>query len=194
MMMTLTDYRNTKAWQAAIELGPQLVRLAEELPAAEQVGLSMQLRQLMVELPAAIALDLLNEGHTSLAVALRLGAALELIERVYPALDAGPARTAVAGLTERVNTPGHLAELAAGVVPAAVPVVAEPASAQPLVPGAVADLPTEGEAPATPSEAAASLAPAPTATVPVTPAPVPGPVPAANEEAHTVHVQPDSGQ
>ncbi len=187
-MMTLTDYRNTKAWQAALELGPHLVRLAEELPAAEQVGLSMQLRQLMVELPAAIALDLLNDGHTSLVVALRLGAALELIERIYPALDAGPARTAVTALTERISAAGQLSELANGAAPAAVPVVTESAGAQPLTPGVAADLPNEGEAPEASPEVVV-----PATAVSVS-APAPASAPAVNEEAHTVHVQPDSGQ
>jgi len=62
--------------------------LAEELPASEELGLSLQLRQIMVELPATIAADLLRDvSEVRLMPVLKLLATLELIDRVYPALD-----------------------------------------------------------------------------------------------------------
>jgi hypothetical protein len=105
-MMTLSEYRDTLAWQGAIDLGPHIVKLAEELPEAEQTGLAQQLRQLMVELPGVIAMDLVDDGNVRLHVAVRLAAALELVERIYPALDTAAAREALDTLTMRLASDG----------------------------------------------------------------------------------------
>jgi len=107
--MNLEDLRDTHSWQRAIELGPQLVRLAEELPASEQMGLSWQLRQSMVELPAAIAADLQSKSSTRQAAAFRLIAALDLIEKVYPALDTAGLRADAESLVEWVAS-SHFAD------------------------------------------------------------------------------------
>jgi hypothetical protein len=103
--MNNSDYRKTKAWHEAVELAPHLVRLAEELPSGEEHGLSTQLRHLMVELPAAIASDLLEkDSFTRRPVALRLVAILDIIDKVYPALDTAAARTAIEVLIDRVTS------------------------------------------------------------------------------------------
>jgi hypothetical protein len=104
--MTVSEYRDTYSWQAALELGPRLMSLAEELPAAEEMGLSFQLRQLMVELPAVVAADLIQDGTTRQTVALKLVATLELVDRVYPALDTAATRTAADNLVERLMGAG----------------------------------------------------------------------------------------
>jgi hypothetical protein len=103
--VTLSDYRNTLSWKGAIELGPKLIRVAEELPASEEIGLSLQLRQLMVELPAAIAADMAGATDTRQLTMYKLVAALELVDRVYPALDTGDTKTAVDKLAERLAGP-----------------------------------------------------------------------------------------
>ncbi len=163
--MTLSEYRETKAWQQAIELGPKLVKLAEELPQAEQVGLGQQLRQQMVDLPAMVAMDLVDGSSVRLHVAMRLTATLELVERVYPALDAAAAKTALAELTERLASDQFEERVAAPAPPAMPEVLAE---------SETADLPNEGEA--TPAPATSTI------------------IPISNEEAPAVHVQPDSRQ
>jgi hypothetical protein len=138
--MTLADYQQTKAYQGAIALGSELIKLAEQLPEAEQLGLGQQLRQLMVELPGGIALDLIDGTGVRLPLALRLSAALELVEHIYPALDAAPARTALAALTERLVSDGFTEQVIAPVAeapepeaalvdPAEVAVLADPALA-----------------------------------------------------------------
>jgi len=91
--MKLSQYRSSSSWLGAIELGPKLMTLAEELPASEELGLSLQLRQIMVELPATIAADLLQgSSEARLLPVLKLLATLELIDRVYPALDTAGVR------------------------------------------------------------------------------------------------------
>lgn len=103
--MPESQYRNTHSWQSVIELGPKLVRLAEDLPAHEQTGLVMQLHQLMVELPAMVASDLVSGTALRFLPLYRLTAALELVERVYPALDAGDAKHALADVALRLGGP-----------------------------------------------------------------------------------------
>jgi hypothetical protein len=135
MPMTLTDYPKTQSWQTAIKLGSHIIALAEQLPEAEQQGLAQQLRQLMVELPGGIALDLVEGTRVRLPLALRLTAALELVERIYPALDAAPARAMLAELCDRLVS-DRFTETTGGSPVAAVAIdlsrpEAAPASEQP---------------------------------------------------------------
>ena len=102
--MTIADYRDTYSWQAAVELGRPLTVLTEELPAQEDRGLIMALQSLMIELPAAIAGDLVAGTSTRLAVIFRLQAALELIERVYPALDTAASKNGLDAIVERTES------------------------------------------------------------------------------------------
>ncbi len=222
--MSLSDYQQTHSWQGAIELGPHIVKVAEQLPGTEQTGLSQHLRVLMVELAGAVAIDLLNGSKTRLPVALRLAAAMELVERVYPALDTSDARTALYKLTDRLNSDKFDEQ------------VTTP-NPLPLAPGITADLPNEGEEASTTSTEfppvaapvpmpppAAALAPAqsppqspsntappesipviagesapssaPQAAAPSTPQPATASYqPTSNpQEPRTIHVQPDRGQ
>ena len=100
--MSQAEFRNTFSWQAALALGPKLVSLAEDLPLHEQTGLVMQISELMIELPAMVAQDLVDGTMLRFAPMYRLTAALELIERVYPALDAGDAKLALEALGVRL--------------------------------------------------------------------------------------------
>ena len=125
--MTLPQSRSTYSWTGAIALGPALVSLAEALPAHEQNGLVMQLQQLMVELPAMITHDLVIGGETRHDSVFRLVAALELIDRIYPALDGADAREALDTLAERLSGPNFQEVIAPPAV--AVAPVAEDAPA-----------------------------------------------------------------
>jgi hypothetical protein len=102
--MSQAEYRKTYSWQGALALGPKLVILSEDLPSHEQTGLVMQISELMVELPAMVAADLVDGTSLRFAPLYRLMAALELIERVYPALDAGDAKQSLEELGERLAT------------------------------------------------------------------------------------------
>jgi hypothetical protein len=141
--MTLIEYRETYSWQQAIELSPRLMALAEELPAAEAMGLSWQLRQTMVELPASIAGDLLRGTEDRINETLKLVTALELIDHVYPALDTADTRKSADELAARLmseNFAEHVGGVATSVavLPATVPPATtnEPA-ATPVIPAEV---------------------------------------------------------
>lgn len=92
--MALSDFRNTDKWRWAIELAQDIAGLAEQLPAQEELGLGMELRKTMVKLPAAIAVETSpgDTMHRHLYIA-RIAAALDIVDKVYPALDTGEART-----------------------------------------------------------------------------------------------------
>ncbi|MDB5178407.1 MAG: hypothetical protein JWN01_350 [Patescibacteria group bacterium] len=173
--MALSEYRTTFSWQQAIELGPQLVRLAEELPGSEQLGLCWQLQQVMVELPTAIALDLLDDSYTRRPVALRLVATLEIIEKVYPALDTQALRGDAQDLIDRIGsdrfaeqTADARPEPAAVAAPAPAPVVSLPAEPQPA-PASVAVTPEYAAAPAPVEQTAPTSVPVQAEVQPSTP-------------------------
>jgi len=173
----VTQYKESANWQAAINLGPKLIALADDMPASEQMGLGMQLRQIMVDLPAAVADDLLHGGNTRHLQALKLVATLELIDRVYPALDTASTKTAADKLATQL-----LSREEQTAAPSAEP---QPRPAQ---------FERDSEAAA---EHAGAVAPAPSSTepssVPVTPGMEPATthvqVTATSEETH---VYPDS--
>lgn len=161
--MSPAEFRKTYSWHAALDLGPELVSLAEDLPLHEQTGLVMQISELMIELPAMVAADLVDGSTLRFGPFYRLTAALELIERVYPALDAGEAKSALEELGARLAS-ASFTEL----IPA--PAIALPAPADQDDDEAAAE-------PAATDPAATTLVPNPDETInPVT----------------TVHVQPDS--
>lgn len=176
--MTLPEYRETTAWQGAIALGPRLARLAEELPAAEEYGLALQLRQAMVELPAAIAQDIINDENHRQAVVLRLVATVELVERVYPALDVSAARHAVDSTAEQLLSDQWTE---ASALPQEEPeIMEEPEAAE-----------AEYEAEPLPPQAPVQPQPHQPGTMP---APSPSVTSTVQSERVTINVQPDRGQ
>ena len=121
------DYRETKAWQAALELGPRLMSLADDLPATEAMGLSWQLRHLAVDLPAVVADDLMRDRQTRRLAILRLLTALELIDRVYPALDTVSIKRSTESLAELLT--GEEFEITEPTTPATIAPAAAAAAA-----------------------------------------------------------------
>ena len=161
-------------WQEAIELSPHLVNLAEQLPASEEYGLSMQLRKIMVRLPASAAYDLTESGSFSRKVEItRLAAILDIIDKVYPALDTAGARKSLEKVVDRVGGP-DFGEQIPGAAKVNLPgatshLQPEPAAAKP------APAPANGErAEEAVAEHAAAVEPVPVhsepSSVPVLPA------------------------
>ena len=99
--MLAIDYRNSLSWLAAIKLSKPLTLLIEELPSQEDHGLIMTIQALMVEVPAMIALDLLDNSDLRRVSLFKLEAAIEVVDHVYPALDTLESRTAVETLIAR---------------------------------------------------------------------------------------------
>lgn len=160
--MPLSDFRSAHSWQEAIDLGPGLARLAEQLPLSEQMGLAWQLQQIMVELPQAIALDLLQDGSmTRRPASLRLIASLDLIEKIYPALDTAEIRTAADNLVDRLKS-DRFTEVDG--IPGSFTQTPDPAPAPlPVAPpvGPVANVPVVPEAVPEPEAIPEPLPPAP---------------------------------
>ena len=104
--MPTVTYRNSLSWLAAIALGKPLTHLIEELPAQEDHGLIMIIQSLMVEVPAMIAVDLIDNSSLRHASLLKLEAAIEVIDNVYPALDTLESRLAVDSLISRSFSDG----------------------------------------------------------------------------------------
>ncbi len=170
--MTLSQYRSSSSWLGAIELGPKLMNLAEELPASEEMGLSLQLRQVMVELPTAVAADLVQGTDTRQVVAFRLLTTLELVDRVYPALDTAGLRADADSLVERLMS---AEQFAAGPEPVPAPSAPEPEplDVPTLEPADTPVLPTEVAEAVEVTPPAAEVTVAPPATAPIEPTSVP---------------------
>lgn len=116
--MAFSDYQNTYAWQAAIELGPKLTMLAEELPSAEQNGLGQSLLNLALDLPTAIGIDLQTGSTSRNAVLIKLQSALELTGRIYPALDNGAVQNALSDRLDRFTGANFSENIPSPVSPA----------------------------------------------------------------------------
>jgi hypothetical protein len=105
-----------------VELGPDLVQLAEQLPVSEEHGLNHQLHLVAVDLPAAIAYDLLeSDSYTRKLHIARLAAMLDIIDKVYPALDTGEARKKLEKLADRVGSSDSFGEQTPGAAKAYLP-------------------------------------------------------------------------
>jgi hypothetical protein len=96
------NYRQSDTWKAGLDLAPKLLALAEDLPASEEMGLSYRLKKIMVELPAAAAHDQLRGTDTRQRVALQLMAVIDLVDKVYPALDTADTRAAAEKLADQL--------------------------------------------------------------------------------------------
>jgi len=165
--MTLSDYRQSQGWKGAVDLGPHLIDLAEALPAAEELGLSWQLRQLMVEIPATVAADLMYGTNTRRPPVFKLLAALELIDRVYPALDTADTRKQADRLADDILADNFTTPL--------VPLEQAPAESAPMAPVAPAPIAEPLQVPVLPDNGAAApmvdVVPAGPQSVPIEPAP-----------------------
>jgi hypothetical protein len=100
----MAGYQDTFAWQQAIELSHHLQEVTEELPAEEKVSLGNLLRDSMVEIPATVALDIIQKSEPSWAPVLRLETKLQVISRIYPAIDLGAAEQALKALMELMKS------------------------------------------------------------------------------------------
>jgi hypothetical protein len=121
--MAEVDYKQSYAWQEAIKLAQDVYTLIETLPETAQ-ALSDQMAAVAAEVPAEIADCLLERKKASLTAVLKLDSLVELISRIYPALDTADVEHGTKQLLERLQS-SHLTEL---VAPAVEPEVASEAA------------------------------------------------------------------
>lgn len=102
--MAAFDYKSSYAWQEAIELIPKVNRLSEDLPAADQDSMGGELRRTVIDLATAVAVDLIAASKPRFDYAIRLETQLEVIRRVYPALDTVIVEQDLSKLLERLQS------------------------------------------------------------------------------------------
>lgn len=92
------------AWQEAIALSQSLVHLIEEFSDGDRNVIVHHLRKAVVEIPASVAADLTANRKPTMEPVVKLFTELELINKIYPAIDAGDAEAKLATLVERMQS------------------------------------------------------------------------------------------
>ncbi len=108
--MATEQYRNYRVWEEALSLSQRIHGLAESLPSNEQSALAVSLNASMVNIPTIIALNLLQDQPADLSAVVGLQTQLELINRVYPALDTAELERAASALLIRLQDGGQFKE------------------------------------------------------------------------------------
>lgn len=101
----MQDIKKFYSWQEAIELSKVLVRICEEFSDADRNVLVQHLRQAVVEIPATVAADILLGRAATKEPAIRLATELELVHRIYPAIETGQAPQKLEALMARMDSP-----------------------------------------------------------------------------------------
>ncbi len=113
-------YRSYYAYLEAMKMSLALYRLADELPDEEQHLLATDLRRAAVEVPTAVAQNLINAQPADLSPILKLQTVMELITKIYPALDTSSAEQEVDAMGERLADHGRFMETVPAPEPVAV--------------------------------------------------------------------------
>ncbi|TAK89584.1 hypothetical protein EPO04_00545 [Patescibacteria group bacterium] len=100
----LENVTKTYAWQEAMELSRELTRLCEEFSDGDRNVLVGHLRQAVVEIPATVAVDITLGRPATLEPAIRLATELELVHRIYPAIETGTAPQKLEDLLRRMRS------------------------------------------------------------------------------------------
>lgn len=100
----MDQVKKTYAWQEAVALAKELVRICEEFSDSETNVLAHHIRASVAEVPAGIAADLISGRKPSPEAVIKLAAELELVHKIYPAIDTGEADERVAKLLERLRS------------------------------------------------------------------------------------------
>lgn len=102
----MEDVRKAYVWQEAVQLSCELVRICEDFSDADRNVLVWHLRQAIVDIPAGIAADLSLKREPSMEAVIKLDTELELVHRIYPAIDTGKAPEQLRSLMERMSAKG----------------------------------------------------------------------------------------
>lgn len=104
-------YRNFKVWEEAINLSLQVHGLIESLPAGEKSALAVSLNAAAINIPTTIAVNLIQMDSPNIHEVIGLQTQLEIIERIYPALDSADVTEAASTLLARLQDPLNFREL-----------------------------------------------------------------------------------
>ena len=106
--MRLEEVKKAYAWQDAIELSKCLVSMCEEFSDAETNVVVWHLRQAVVDIPAAVAADLKAGRSATMEPLVKLATELELVDRIYPAIDISDAEERLQILMNRMESDTYL--------------------------------------------------------------------------------------
>lgn len=76
-------------WLRALDISEAMLVLCEGFSHTDQNFLAWQLRNTAIEIPAAIGADKLHRTKTAIDPILKGIAAIELVHRIYPAMETG---------------------------------------------------------------------------------------------------------
>lgn len=91
------------AWQESLELSKRLVEICEQFSDTETNVLVGHLRQAIVDIPACIAADLEANRPANKEAVVKLLAELELVKKIYPAIETAPADEQLEKLLQRMT-------------------------------------------------------------------------------------------
>lgn len=100
----MENIKNAYVWQEAIELSQKLVEVCEAFSNPDANVLVWHLRQAVVEVPATIAADLQAERGATMEPVVRLAVELELVRKVYPAIDTSGVEEQLVTLMTRMRS------------------------------------------------------------------------------------------
>lgn len=100
----MDQVKNSYAWKEAIELSLDLIRICEEFSDGDHNVLLGHLKNAVVDIPASIAADIKYSRGANLEPVIKLATELELVHRVYPAVDTGGAPEKVQKLLARMES------------------------------------------------------------------------------------------
>ncbi len=104
------SYRSFKAWEEAIDLSLLVHSLIESLPSDERSALATSLNAAAVNIPTSIALNLIHMQVADIRDLVSLQTQLELVDRIYPALDTAEVAETGQALLNRLQDPARFRE------------------------------------------------------------------------------------
>jgi hypothetical protein len=100
----MDDIKKAYVWHEALELSKRLVQICEEFSDADTNVLVWHLRNSVVDIPSTIAADLQANRWATMEPVIKLATALELVRKIYPAIETGPTEEQLATLMKRMQS------------------------------------------------------------------------------------------
>lgn len=107
------EYRQYHSWEEAIKLSQQVHGLIESLPSDESSALAASLNAAAVSVPANVALNIMLGQPADIRYIVELQTQIELVNRIYPALDTASVERAASQLLERLQSVERFREMVA---------------------------------------------------------------------------------
>jgi hypothetical protein len=100
----MQEIQSFYVWRESLELAKHLAQICEEFSDGEKNVLVWHLRQAVVEIPATIATDIKLGRAATMEPVIKLATELELVHRIYPAIDTDGAPAKLTALIERMES------------------------------------------------------------------------------------------